>query len=60
MALIEDIILGTMQIILGIMEIMPINMARMEFIIKLSTVETNAAAGLDTLGIVINLKRGVS
>ena len=60
MALIEYIIVGTVEIILGIMEIILINMVPMEFIVKLGTVEGNAAAGLDALGIVINLTRGVS
>ena len=60
MALIEYIIVGTVEIILGIMEIILINMVPMEFIVKLGTVKANAAAGLDALGIVINLTRGVS
>ena len=60
MALIEDIIVGTMEIILGIMEIISANMVLMEFIVKLGTVETNTAAGLDAPGIVINLTGGVS
>ena len=60
MALIEYIIVGTVEIILGIMEIILINMVPMEFIVKLGTVEANAAAGLDAVGIVINLTRGVS
>ena len=60
MALIEYIIVGTVEIILGIMEIILINMVPMEFIVKLGTVEANTAAGLDALGIVINLTRGVS
>ena len=60
MALIEYIIVGTVEIILGIMEIILINMVPMEFIVKLGTVEANAAAGLDALGIVINLTGGVS
>ena len=41
------------------MEIISINMVRIEFIIQLGTVETNAAAGLDTLEIVMSLTRGV-
>ena len=45
---------------LGIMEIISINMIRMEFIVQLVTVETDAAAGLNTLKIVISLTRGVS
>lgn len=60
MALIEYMIVGMVEIILGIMEIILINMAPMEFIVKLGAVEANAAAGLDALGIVINLTRGVS
>ena len=35
------------------------NMVRIEFIIQLGTVETNAAAGLDTLEIGMSLTRGV-
>ena len=34
-------------------------MVRMEFSVQLGTVETHAAAGLDMLGIVISLTRGV-
>ena len=60
MALIEDIIVGTVEIILCVMEIIYVNMVLMEFIVKLGTVETNAAAGLDAPSIVINLTRGVS
>ena len=60
MALIEYMIVGMVEIVLGIMEIILINMAPMEFIVKLGAVEANAAAGLDALGIVINLTRGVS
>ena len=60
MALIEYMIVGMVEIILGIMVIILINMAPMEFIVKLGAVEANAAAGLDALGIVINLTRGVS
>lgn len=59
MALIEDITVGMMQIIFGIMEIVSINMVQIEFIVQLGAVETNAAAGLDTLRIVIRLTRGV-
>ena len=59
MVLIEDITVGMMQIIFGIMEIVSINMVQIEFIVQLGAVETNAAAGLDTLRIVIRLTRGV-
>ena len=59
MVLIEDITMGMMQIIFGIMEIVSINMVQIEFIVQLGAVETNAAAGLDTLRIVIRLTRGV-
>ena len=59
MVLIEDITVGMMQIIFGIMEIVSINMIQIEFIVQLGAVETNAAAGLDTLRIVIRLTRGV-
>ena len=34
-------------------------MVQIEFIVQLGAVETNAAAGLDTLRIVIRLTRGV-
>ena len=59
MVLIEDITVGMMQIIFGIMEIVSINMVQIEFIVQLGAVETNAAAGSDTLRIVIRLTRGV-
>ena len=59
MVLIEDITVGMMQIIFGIMEIVSINMVQIEFIVQLGAVETNAAAGLDTLRIVIRLTTGV-
>ena len=36
-----------------------ISTVRTEFIVQLDTVETSAAAGLDTFGIVISLTRGV-
>ena len=59
MVLIEDKTVDMVQIIFGIMEIVSINMVQIEFIIQLGAVETNAAAGLDMLRIVIRLTRGV-